>query len=154
MLILLVLIFNWVDFSSVQFSRSVVSDSVRLTAAQQAPASLGFSRQEYWSGMPLPFPFLGLDYSKSFSSGCSLCLDIVCPRSLYDGCNLMPQATIDFLRLSSTLLSKVASLDTLFHIPLLIYFDNTAHPAILLLICKVLIIFFLLEHKSHCCCCC
>ena len=52
----------------------------------------------------------------------------------------MPQATIDFLRLSSTLLSKVASLDTLFHIPLLIYFDNTAHPAILLLICKVLII--------------
>ena len=26
------------------------------TAAHQAPASMGFSRQEYWSGMPLPSP--------------------------------------------------------------------------------------------------
>ena len=26
------------------------------TAAHQAPSSMGFSRQEYWSGVPLPFP--------------------------------------------------------------------------------------------------
>ena len=26
------------------------------TAAFQAPPSMGFSRQEYWSGVPLPFP--------------------------------------------------------------------------------------------------
>ena len=26
------------------------------TAAYQAPLSMGFSRQEYWSGVPLPFP--------------------------------------------------------------------------------------------------
>ena len=26
------------------------------TAAHQAPASMGFSRQEYWSGVPLPSP--------------------------------------------------------------------------------------------------
>ena len=26
------------------------------TAAYQAPPSMGFSRQEYWSGLPLPFP--------------------------------------------------------------------------------------------------
>ena len=26
------------------------------TAAHQAPPSLGFSRQEYWSGVPLPSP--------------------------------------------------------------------------------------------------
>ena len=26
------------------------------TAAQQAPPSLGFSRQEYWSGLPFPSP--------------------------------------------------------------------------------------------------
>ena len=26
------------------------------TAAHQAPASMGFSRQEYWSGLPLPSP--------------------------------------------------------------------------------------------------
>ena len=25
-------------------------------AAHQAPPSMGFSRQEYWSGVPLPFP--------------------------------------------------------------------------------------------------
>ena len=41
--------------------------SVRLlatpwTAAHQAPPSMGFSRQEYWSGVPLPSPSL---YSKS-----------------------------------------------------------------------------------------
>ena len=26
------------------------------TAAQQAPPSLGFSRQEHWSGVPFPSP--------------------------------------------------------------------------------------------------
>ena len=28
------------------------------TKAYQAPLSMGFSRQEYWSGVPLPSPFL------------------------------------------------------------------------------------------------
>ena len=31
------------------------------TAAYQAPPSMGFSRQEYWSGVPLPSPFYFLD---------------------------------------------------------------------------------------------
>ena len=26
------------------------------TVAYQAPLSMGFSRQEYWSGVPFPFP--------------------------------------------------------------------------------------------------
>ena len=26
------------------------------TAAHQAPLSMGFSRQEHWSGVPLPYP--------------------------------------------------------------------------------------------------
>ena len=26
------------------------------SAARQAPPSMGFSRQEYWSGVPLPTP--------------------------------------------------------------------------------------------------
>ena len=30
------------------------------TAAYQAPPSMGFSRQEYWSGVPLPSPMLKL----------------------------------------------------------------------------------------------
>ena len=42
-------------------SESEVVQSVRLlatpwTAAYQAPPSMGFSRQEYWSGLPFPSP--------------------------------------------------------------------------------------------------
>ena len=39
-------------------SRSVVSDSfvTPWTVARQAPLSMGFSRQEYWSGLPFPPP--------------------------------------------------------------------------------------------------
>ena len=36
---------------------SIVSDSTTpWTVAHQAPLSMGFSRQEYWSGLPLPSP--------------------------------------------------------------------------------------------------
>ena len=31
------------------------------TAAYQAPPSMGFSRQEYWSGLPFPSPMTNLD---------------------------------------------------------------------------------------------
>jgi len=31
------------------------------TAAYQAPLSMGFYRQEYWSGVPLPSPMTSLD---------------------------------------------------------------------------------------------
>ena len=31
------------------------------TAAHQAPPSMGFSRQEYWSGLSLPSPTLALN---------------------------------------------------------------------------------------------
>ena len=30
------------------------------TAAHQAPPSLGFSRQEHWSGLPVPSPYLSM----------------------------------------------------------------------------------------------
>ena len=41
--------------------KSEVAQSARLfatpwTAAYQAPLSMGFSRQEYWSGLPFPPP--------------------------------------------------------------------------------------------------
>ena len=36
-------------------SHSVMSDSaIPWTVARQAPLSMGFSRQEYWSGLPFP----------------------------------------------------------------------------------------------------
>ena len=39
-------------------SRSVVCDSLQLqwAIACQVPLSMGFPRQEYWSGLPLPSP--------------------------------------------------------------------------------------------------
>ena len=38
-------------------SRSVVSDSaIPFTVARQAPLSMAFSRQEYWSRLPCPSP--------------------------------------------------------------------------------------------------
>ena len=38
------------------------------TTAYQAPPSMGFSRQGYWSGVPLPSPFLNSDFPKYYSS--------------------------------------------------------------------------------------
>ena len=36
------------------------------TAAPQAPPSMGFSRQEYWSGVPLPSPQTGTNHVQSY----------------------------------------------------------------------------------------
>ena len=38
-----------------KWSRSVVSDSLQPYGAYQALRSMGFSRQEYWSGLPFPY---------------------------------------------------------------------------------------------------
>ena len=51
-------------------SASEVTHPVRLlatpwTAAYQAPLSMGFSRQEYWSGVPLPSPIKRLELPKT-----------------------------------------------------------------------------------------
>ena len=40
------------------------------TVAHQAPLSMDFSRQEYWSGLPFPSP----DLSYQVSNPCLLCL--------------------------------------------------------------------------------
>ena len=39
------------------------------TAARQAPLPMGFSRREYWSGLPLPSPPLSLDNHLLISTG-------------------------------------------------------------------------------------
>ena len=41
------------------------------TAAHQAPPSMGFSRQEYWSGVPLP-SLICVEYPKGFPGGSSV----------------------------------------------------------------------------------
>ena len=45
------------------------------TSAHQAPPSMGFSRQEYWSWVPLPCPPISTTYTKSFilSTDCKPC---------------------------------------------------------------------------------
>jgi len=43
-------------------------------AAYQGPLSMGFSRQEYWSGVPLPSPIIHLNTSKCLSPTLSLSL--------------------------------------------------------------------------------
>ena len=47
----------WSPYVCAVLSRSVVSDSATpWTVSCQAPLSMEFSRQEYWSGLPLPTP--------------------------------------------------------------------------------------------------
>ena len=41
---------------SVRLLSHVQHFSTPWTVAHQAPPSMGFSRQEYWSGLPFPFP--------------------------------------------------------------------------------------------------
>ena len=36
------------------------------TVARQAPLSMGFSRQEYWSGLPCPYPLLVATYYQDY----------------------------------------------------------------------------------------
>ena len=58
--------------SSNSVSHSVMSDSLRSHRLQdhQAPLSVGFSRQEYWSGLPFPSPEDLLD--PGMESGCPI----------------------------------------------------------------------------------
>ena len=53
------------------------------TAARQAPLSLGFSRQEYWSGLPLPSPRYIHTHTHTHTNSSSLvtklCLTLVTP---------------------------------------------------------------------------
>ena len=47
----------WTNVFIMCSGASVMSDSATpWTAACQTPLSLGFSRQEYWSGLPCPLP--------------------------------------------------------------------------------------------------
>ena len=48
------------------------------TAAFQAPLSVGFSRQEYWSGVPLPSPILMFRMCLVTQSCLTLCDPIEC----------------------------------------------------------------------------
>ena len=69
--------FQWI--SSVQLLSRVWLFATPWTAACQASLSMGFSRQEYWSGVPLPSPFEELSSlilyndNKPFSDWIAVC---------------------------------------------------------------------------------
>jgi len=66
------------------------------TAAYRAPLSMGFSRQEYWSGVPLPSPSveLGIVFSSVIYSA-SFILE-------YTSTNFSSLKTLTFLRVKAT----------------------------------------------------
>ena len=47
------------------------------TAAHQAPLSMGFPRQEYWSGLPFPSPTLFLDMVSSLRQNSLSCTFVI-----------------------------------------------------------------------------
>ena len=64
-------------------SESEVAQSCRTlatpwTAAYQAPPSMGFSRQEYWSGVPLPFPKDCMNYKQILNASIQQEVLILC----------------------------------------------------------------------------
>ena len=46
--------------SESEVTQSCPTRATPRTTAYQAPPSMGFSRQEHWSGVPLPSPFTGI----------------------------------------------------------------------------------------------
>ena len=61
------------------------------TAAYQAPLSMGFSRQEYWSELPLLSPEQGIRCKKIESESHSDVSDSFRPRGLYSSWNSLGQ---------------------------------------------------------------
>ena len=49
------------------------------TVAYQVPPSMGFSRQEYWSGLPFPSP--GVFPTQGWNPGLLHCRQMLCPLS-------------------------------------------------------------------------
>ena len=56
-------------------------------AAHQAPQSLGFSRQEHWSGLPFPSP---MHESENWKWSCSVASNSLRPRGLHAACQAPP----------------------------------------------------------------
>ena len=53
-----------VSISEVKLLSHVQLFAILWTVDYQAPLSMGFSRQEYWSGLPLPSPLVSIEHSK------------------------------------------------------------------------------------------
>ena len=63
---------------SAQFSHVKLFETPR-TAAYQVPPSMGFARQGYWSGLPLPSPITKFSQFSSFTQSCQTLCDPMNP---------------------------------------------------------------------------
>ena len=64
------------------------------TAVHQAPPSMGFSRQEYWSGVPLPSPIL---YTENPKDSIRKLLELISELSKVAGYKINTQKSLAFL---------------------------------------------------------
>ena len=86
------------------------------TGDHQAPPSMGFSRQEYWSGVPLPSPFDILSHDHKLNQLCLfpsvfLCL---CGRGWRDIKFLGCMCAVWDIRVTAWWISYESSLDSLY----------------------------------------
>ena len=83
-------------------SRSVVSNSATLwTVACQAPLSMEFSRQEYWSGLPFPSPgYLPNPGIEPMSPALSR---LITPSTKHVGSSMYSRYMIKYLSIMTTL---------------------------------------------------
>ena len=70
------------------------------TAAYQAPPPMGFSRQEYWSGVPLPSPKQVLKFAKYILSPLSLS-QIIFLWTMADHLRMKIKTTTNFITLNN-----------------------------------------------------
>ena len=76
------------------------------TAAHQAPPSMGFSRQEYWSGVPLPSPIVTTNYRYITQCGFTFDQSLLSMATLYPGiAGSVSHFSLAVLRLHGLLLS-------------------------------------------------
>ena len=64
------------------------------TVAHQASPSMGFSRQEYWSGLPIPSL---IQYIKNSKNTIRKLLELISEFSKVTGCKINPQKSLAFL---------------------------------------------------------
>ena len=83
-----------VQFSSVQSLSRVQLFGTPWTAAHQAPPSMGLSRQEYWTGVPLPSPILYIENPKD---NIRKLLELISEFSKVAGYKINTQKSLAFL---------------------------------------------------------
>ena len=85
------------------------------TAAYQAPPPMGFSRQEYWSGVPLPSPRDHQTQEQTMKYACASCGEELESQSL----KLLFSESVSACSLLLQLLAFSHSTSSIYHLPVL-----------------------------------